>query len=59
VSISRELARRQHEARDFLIIQDPFMPHLLDSALLFALLLFLATARFLAGVAERLTIPMA
>lgn len=35
------------------------MPQLLDSALLLALLLFLASARFLAGVAERLTQQMA
>jgi hypothetical protein len=35
------------------------MHHLLDSALLVALLLFLAAARFLAGAAERMTYPMA
>jgi hypothetical protein len=58
MSISRLLARREHEARGFLT-QGPFMPHLVDSALLFALLLFLATARFLAGVAEGLTTQLA
>lgn len=35
------------------------MPKLADSALLLALLLFLAVARFLAGVAERLTNQLA